>query len=218
MRVGTVGLGTGTLSGYAAMGDVFRFYEINPMVIDIAQSRPDPWFDYVNHARSIGAQVDIVQGDARLSLERELRDGRPGRYDVLLVDAFNGDSIPIHLLTVEAVQLYLQHLRNNDSVIALHISNRNVDLKRIAAGLAQRLNLYATLITTEEEDALHHKSEWALMSRSPSLLRIPEVQAAGAPLIKSKDFFVPPPPAPVWTDDFSNVWQVLDLKDDDSPR
>jgi hypothetical protein len=197
------------------MGDVFRFYEINPVVIGLAQGEPDPWFDYVNHARSIGAQVDIVQGDARLALERELRDGHPGRYDILLVDAFNGDSIPIHLLTVEAIQLYLQHLRNDDSVIALHISNRNVDLKRIAAGLAQRLNLHATLITAEAEDVLHLKSEWVLMSRSPSLLRIPEVAVAGSPLIKTADFFVPPPPAPVWTDDFSNVWQVLDLKDED---
>jgi hypothetical protein len=218
LRVGAVGLGTGTLAGYAKMGDVFRFYEINPVVIGIAQSRPEPWFDYVNHARSVGAQVDIVQGDARLSLERELRDGRPSRYDVLLVDAFNGDSIPIHLLTVEAIQLYLQHLRNEDSVIALHISNRNVDLKRIAAGLAQRLNLYATLITVEADDALHPKSDWVLMSRSPSLLRIPEVRAAGAPLIKNTDFFAPPPPAPVWTDDFSNVWQVLELKDEDPKK
>jgi spermidine synthase len=214
LRVGAIGLGAGTLSGYAKMGDSFHFYEINPTVIELAQSRPNPWFDYVPHARSVGAEVVITQGDARLSLERELADGRPGRYDVILVDAFNGDSIPIHLLTVEAMEVYLKHLRTQDSVIALHISNRSVDLQKIAAGLAQRLNLYGTLIISEEQDALNLKSDWVLLSRNKSFLNLPEVRSAGVPLLLAKDFFTPPPPAPVWTDDFSNVWQVLDLKGD----
>ena len=216
IRVGAVGLGTGTLSTYARMGDVFRFYEINPAVMKLAQSEPHPWFDYVPHARSLGAEIDIVQGDARLSLERELREGRPGRYDVLIVDAFNGDSIPIHLLTVEAIQVYLQHLRNEDSVIALHISNRNVDLRAVAAGLADRLSLYAIWIQQEETEDLGLKSDWVLLSRSRSLLNIPEIKLAGYPLVRKEDMFVPPPPPPIWTDDFSNVWQVLELKDDDA--
>jgi spermidine synthase len=214
LDVGAVGLGTGTLAAYAKLGDRYHFYEINPTVIELAQSRPNPWFDYVPHARTIGAEVVITQGDARLSLERELADGRPGRYDVILVDAFNGDSIPIHLLTVEAMELYLKHLRTQDSVIALHISNRSVDLQKIAAGLAQRLNLYATMITSEEEDSLNLKSDWVLLSRNKSFLNLPEVRAVGVPLLSAKDFFTPPPPAPVWTDDFSNVWQVLELKGD----
>jgi hypothetical protein len=196
------------------MGDSFHFYEINPTVIELAQSRPNPWFDYVPHARSIGAEVVITQGDARLSLERELAQGHPGRYDVILVDAFNGDSIPIHLLTVEAMEIYLKHLRTQDSVVALHISNRSVDLQKIAAGLAQRLNLYATMITSEEEDSLNLKSDWVLLSRNKSFLSLPEVRDVGVSLITPKNFFTPPPPAPVWTDDFSNVWQVLDLKGD----
>lgn len=215
LRVGAVGLGTGTLAGHARPGDVFRFYEINPTIVKLAQAKPDPWFDYVPHARSIGATVDIVQGDARLSLERELRDGKPGKYDVIAVDAFNGDSIPLHLLTVEALQLYLQHLRDQDSVIALHISNRSVDLEKIAAGLAERLNLTATFISTQETDELNLRSDWVLLSRSRSLLGIPEVAATGFPLVRRAIFFTPPPPPPVWTDDFSNVWQVLDLKGDD---
>jgi spermidine synthase len=214
LRVGAVGLGVGTLSAYAKMGDSFHFYEINPTVIGLAQGRPNPWFDYVPHARSLGAEVVITQGDARLSLERELAQAHPGRYDVILVDAFNGDSIPIHLLTVEAMEIYLRHLRTQDSVVALHISNRSVDLQKIAAGLAQRLNLYATMITSEEEDALNLKSDWVLLSRNKSFMNLPEVRAVGVPLISPKDFFTPPPPAPVWTDDFSNVWQVLSLKDD----
>jgi spermidine synthase len=217
LRVGAVGLGTGTLAGYAGPGDVFRFYEINPTIVKLAQSQPNPWFDYVPHARSIGATVDIVQGDARLSLERELRAGKPGKYDVIAVDAFNGDSIPIHLLTVEALRIYLQHLRDENSVVALHISNRSVDLEKIAAGLADRLNLTATLIKTEEKDELNLRSDWVLLSRNRSLLDIPEVSAAGTPMIRRQIFFTPPPPPPVWTDDFSNVWQVLDLKGDDSP-
>jgi spermidine synthase len=214
LRVGAVGLGVGTLSAYAKMGDSFHFYEINPTVIELAQSRPNPWFDYVPHARAIGAEVIITQGDARLSLERELAQGHPARYDVILVDAFNGDSIPIHLLTVEAMEIYLKHLRTQDSVIALHISNRSVDLQKIAAGLAQRLNLYATMITSEEEDSLNLKSDWVLLSRNKSFMNLPEVRAVGVSLISPKNFFTPPPRAPVWTDDFSNVWQVLDLKGD----
>jgi spermidine synthase len=216
LRVGAVGLGTGTLSAYARMGDVFRFYEINPAVIRLAQSEPHPWFDYVPHARSLGAEIDIVRGDARLSLERELREGRPGRYDVLLVDAFNGDSIPIHLLTVEAMQLYLQHLRDEKSVIALHISNRNVDLKTVAAGLAERLNLHAIWIRSEDTENLNLQSDWVLLSRSNAVLRIPEIRNAGLGFLSKKDLLVPPPPPPVWTDDFSNVWQVLEMKDDDA--
>jgi hypothetical protein len=215
MRVGAVGLGTGTLAAYAGLGDVFRFYEINRTVIGLAQGRPEPWFDYVPHARSLGAQVDIVPGDARLSLERELREGRPGRYDVLIVDAFNGDSIPIHLLTVEAMQIYLRHLRDEDSVIALHISNRNVDLRTVAAGLADRLQLHAIWIRSDDTENLNLQSDWVLLARSNVFMRVPEVRHAGYALLNKYNTFAPPPSPPVWTDDFSNVWQVLELKDDD---
>lgn len=214
IRVGAVGLGVGTLAAYAKMGDVFRFYEINPTVIEIAQGRPHPWFDYIEHARSQGAQVDVVQGDARLSLEKELRDHGSNRYDVILVDAFTGDAIPIHLLTVEAMQVYLRHLAGEDSVIGLHISNRNVDLKTVAAAAADRLGLFATHVTTEAEDDIHLKSEWILLSRSRRPLNVPEVRAAGVPILLSRDLMNPPPAPPAWTDDYSNVWSVLALKGD----
>jgi spermidine synthase len=213
MRVGTIGLGVGTISAYARPGDLFRFYEINPTVIQIAESRPEPWFDFVPRARRLGAQVEFVLGDARLSLEQELRQSKRNDYDVFIVDAFNGDSIPVHLLTVEAMELYLQHLRDEDSVIALHISNRAVDLRRIAAGFVDRLHLHAIWVVAPNQNAVHHRSDWVLLSRSVRFARLPEVAAAGIGLRNAMDMTHSRGPV-LWTDDFSNVWEVLDLNRD----
>src|SRR5204863_3009367 len=100
MRVGIIGLGVGTLAAYGRPGDLFRFYEINPAVIEVASSSP-----YFSFIRDSEAQIQMVEGDARISLERELSSGRPQKYDVLVVDGFNSDSIPVHLLTKEAFEL-----------------------------------------------------------------------------------------------------------------
>jgi hypothetical protein len=216
MRVGTIGLGVGTLAAYARPGDVYRFYEINPTVIHIAEGRPSPWFDFVPHARQGGANVEIVVGDARLSLEKELMEGKRNGYDVFIVDAFNGDSIPVHLLTLQAMQLYLAHLRDQDSVIALHISNRAVDLRRIAAGFADPLGLHAMWISSSNRDAIHHRSDWVLLSRTSRFTQLPEVAAAGSPLRKAMQTTSTGGPV-LWTDDFSNVWEVLDLHRDLTP-
>jgi hypothetical protein len=213
MRVGTIGLGVGTLSAYARPGDVYRFYEINPTVIHIAESRPEQWFDFVPHARLLGAQVEIVPGDARLSMEQEVRQQKRNDYDVFIVDAFNGDSIPVHLLTVEAIELYFRHLRDENSVIALHISNRAVDLRRIAAGFADRLHLHAMWIMSPNKDAIDHRSDWVLLSRSARFTQLPEVTEAGIPLLEAMGTAAAPVSV-LWTDDFSNVWEVLDLDRD----
>jgi hypothetical protein len=105
LRIGGVGLGAGTIAAYGEPGDSIRFYEINPEVIRIATS--GAYFTYLKDSR---AQVEVIPGDARLSLERELDRGEPQKFDVLAIDAFSGDAIPVHLLTVEAFQTYLKHL------------------------------------------------------------------------------------------------------------
>src|SRR5262249_55405144 len=127
VRVGCVGLGVGTLAAYARPGDAFVFYEINPEVIALSQGE-HPTFTYL---RAPPAETTIVQGDARLSLERE----PPRQFDVLVVDAFSSDAIPVHLLTREALTVYLRHLRAPDGVVALHVSNRYLDLKPVSQGL-----------------------------------------------------------------------------------
>src|SRR5207237_2720658 len=116
MRVGAIGLGIGTLAAYSRPGDVYRFYEINPTVIRIAKGEGG-YFTYLSDA---AAHIEVVPGDARLSLEEEAARHDFQKFDVLFVDAFNGDSIPVHLLTRDAMALYLSRLLRPDPVIVLH--------------------------------------------------------------------------------------------------
>lgn len=138
LRVGVVGLGVGTLAAYARPGDTFRFYEINPEVIALSAGF-SPTFTYL---RDSPAHVEVVPGDARLALERE----PPRDFDVLAVDAFSSDAIPVHLLTREALLVYLRHLRGPNGVVAFHVSNRYLDLRPVVKGLAGRLDLRAALV------------------------------------------------------------------------
>ena len=119
-----IGLGTGTLAAYGRLGDYYRYYEINPLVVRVARSE----FTFLADCHG---KLDIAMGDARLSLERE----QPENFDVLAVDAFSGDAIPVHLLTSEAMDLYFRHLRP-DGILAVHISNRYLDLVPVLAGEA----------------------------------------------------------------------------------
>ena len=129
VRIGVVGLGVGTLSAYGRAGDVVRFYELDPDVLALAKSH----FGYLNAAP---AQLEFVIGDARLSMERELAAGTPQKFDVLAIDAFSSDSIPVHLITREAIRLYMQQLAPG-GVLAIHISNRFLDLKPVLANIAR---------------------------------------------------------------------------------
>ena len=133
-RVGVVGLGVGTLAAYAQPGDDVRFYEINPEVCRLARSQ----FSYLAGCRGT---VKVMLGDARLSLERE----PPQRFDLLALDAFSGDAIPVHLLTAEAFEVYARHLKTN-GIIAVHVSNNYLDLEPVLAGLARRFNYDAVAI------------------------------------------------------------------------
>jgi hypothetical protein len=197
LRLGVVGLGTGTLATYGRLGDYVEFYEINPAVPKL--SGPNGWFRYLSDS---AAKVDITMGDARISLERQLAEGDPQRFDILALDAFSSDAIPIHLLTRECMQLYLAHLRDNEGIIAVHISNRALDLRPVVFGIADSLGLAAAYISDPGDNGDVYRSDWVLLSRDPQELQVPAIAKATT---------VPTdmPDVGVWTDDFHNLFQII---------
>ena len=195
---GFVGLGVGTLAAYGLPGDRLRFYEINPAVPRLARTR----FTYL--ARTAAADVQIVLGDARLSLENELAHGTAQQFDVLALDAFSSDAIPIHLLTQEAFAVYLRHLKP-DGVIAVHVSNRYLNLQPVVAALAEHFHLHLVAIS-ETPDKKHwwlYASNWVLLSRDPA-------RFASADFLRAADKPAADAPTPVlWTDDRASLTGVL---------
>ena len=190
-RVGVVGLGAGTLAAYGRHGDVYRFYEINPQVIEVAQQQ----FTYLGKTP---AQVATLLGDARLTLEREA----PQRYDVLAIDAFSSDSIPVHLMTRQAMEVYLKHLQP-DGVIAFHVTNRFLRLAPVVRRIADDMGLQVTLVTDEADDATDFaKTDWVLVSRSAAVLAHPRITQAVDPIEEI-------PGLQVWTDSFNNLFTIL---------
>ena len=191
-RVGLIGLGTGTLSSYARKGDYYRIYEINPLVLEVARNE----FRFLKGCRGT---CDVVLGDARVSLERDPIQN----FDVLAVDAFSGDSIPIHLLTKEAFELYFRHLKGPDGVLCVHVSNKHLRLGPVVERIATSLGLKTLEVDNEEiEDAQVFSSDWVIVYRpGASLANLPLVMTAGQP--------VPPrPELRTWTDDYSNLFQI----------
>jgi hypothetical protein len=192
VRIGVVGLGVGTLSAYGRAGDTLRFYELDPDVLSLARRE----FGYLN---ATPARLEFAMGDARLSLERELAQGTPGRFDVLAIDAFSSDSIPVHLITREAVALYLQHVKP-DGMVAIHISNRFLDLKPVLGNISHALGAHARLVS-DPGDALVSSTDWVLIARSPSAF-VGALAARSEPLPQR-------PRLSVWTDQFNNLLEVL---------
>ena len=199
LRIGVVGLGVGTLACYAKPGDYLRIYEINPDVVRLSLGTP-AFFSYLKNCLG---KVEVVVGDARLALENELRRGQPQEFDLLAIDAFSSDSIPVHLLTREALQLYLRHLRMPDGVLALHITNRYLNLRPIAWKLAASLELHGVSIYSNVVGELAWSSHWILLSSSSKPLSCPEIQAA-----KTQDL-IQAGGARLWTDDYSNLLQAI---------
>jgi SAM-dependent methyltransferase len=189
-RVGVIGLGIGTLAAYGLRGDTYRFYEINPEVFTIAQRD----FSYLKDS---AAQIEFSPGDARLALEPEPNQN----FDVLVVDAFLGDAIPVHLITKEAVGVYLRHLRPG-GVLAVHVSNRYLDLVPVVAALADANDLHASYIIDKNQKGPSYASQWVLLSARQESLDIPKLTEAATPIARRPDW-------PVWTDDFNNIIQVL---------
>ena len=191
-------MGVGTLAAYGRPGDMFRFYELNTQIIGYSTGQ-NPYFTYI---RNSPAKVEIVPGDARLSLEREFSDTGSQNFDVLFVDAFSSDSIPLHLLTQEAVRIYLEHLRGPDAVLVFHISNRMLDLSRVVATLAAYNHLAAVRLHKPRGADLADKSDWILLAKNPHALAF-----------NSFEGHLDPMPLPdssmLWTDDYSNLFKVL---------
>ena len=142
LKIGMVGLGVGASAALAEAADTIRFYEINPAVIELSLG-PANLFTYL---KDCPGNVEVARGDARLSLERELREGRPQQFDVLGIDAFSSDAIPTHLLTTQAIGVYVQHLRRPGGILAVHISNRYLDLEPVVRAAAAALNLNVAVI------------------------------------------------------------------------
>jgi spermidine synthase len=188
IKVGIIGLGAGSLAVYADADDTYRFYDINPAVEKIARTQ----FTYLGDSPG---KMEVVLGDARLSLEREPVQG----FDVLAVDAFSGDSIPVHLITTEAVGVYLRHMKPL-GVIAFHVSNRFLDLKPVLLAIAEKHGLeYAFVHETSETGET--TSDWVLLSKNKPLLLRPEI-------VESTEPVAPQPGWRLWTDSYNNLVQV----------
>ena len=199
LRVGVLGLGAGTLATYAQAGDVYRFYEINPIVVRLANGEGD-YFTFLKDSK---ADVTVVTGDARISLAQELSSGQRQNFDILVLDTFSSDSIPIHLVTKEAFTLYLEHLAPN-GVIAAHISNRHLNLQPVLWKLAQEFNLQMVMINKPASaDAGSFPSEWVVLTQDPLLFEIPAIKSRAIPFT---DF---DSSVRLWTDDYSNLFQIL---------
>jgi hypothetical protein len=192
-RLGVVGLGTGTSAAFGRDGDYLRIYEINPEVVRLANSQ----FTYVGNCPG---KVEIALGDARLSMEREV----PQQFDLLALDAFSSDAIPVHLLTKEAFELYQKHVKTN-GIIAVHISNHYLDLEPVVLNLARHFNYQVAKIEYDEDDAEQdwwfYSSTWLLLTYNQEAVNSPPISAASSQ--------VKPKRIPLWTDDFASLFQIL---------
>ena len=192
-NLGVVGLGAGTLAAYGHPGDRIRFYEINPLVRPIAENL----FTYL---RDSAAQITFANGDARTSLAREA----PQNFDVLAVDAFSSDAIPLHLLTTEAIALYKRHLAP-DGIIAFHVSNQYLDLAPEIAQLAIASHMQSKLIEAASNDLDgSYRSTWILLTNSEIFFGVPAIAAADDPVPTT-------PRLRPWTDDYSSLLPILKL-------
>jgi spermidine synthase len=194
LSVGFIGLGAGTLAAYGKQGDVYRFYELNPAVVDAANH----YFSYLKNSE---ADVEIVIGDGRISLTKELTNNINGNFDLLVIDAFSGDSIPQHLLTTEAMELYWQHLRG-EGIIAIHISNTHLNLLPLMHGLAQEGEKELVYFKTQAQTKNGHDTQWVWLTNNKILLESPVTKIYRTSLPNNEEVVV-------WSDDFSHLLSVL---------
>ena len=190
LRVAVIGLGTGTLAAYGRAGDVYRFYEINPQVVSIAREQ----FTYLSDSR---ATMETVLGDARLTMEREPAQS----YDLIAIDAFSSDSIPVHLITREAMAVYLKHLKP-DGILAFHVTNRFLRLAPVVKMIADEYTLRSVLVIDEAEESDLAKTDWVLLTRNPEMLGQQQIKSAATEIETI-------PGLGVWTDDYNNLFKIL---------
>jgi hypothetical protein len=199
LRIGVVGLGTGTIAAYGEAGDYLRFYEINPEVGHLAAR-------YFTYLKDSPARIEIIEGDARLSMEREMMSGQAQQFDILAIDAFSGDAIPVHLLTSDCFRIYWYHLKQ-DGILAVHISSRYFELApvvRASTLLTGGPGAKVLRILSESNDIQGtDASEWLLVSKNDQFLNSGPVQLAVKPWPEKV------PPFLHWTDDYSNLFRAL---------
>jgi hypothetical protein len=194
-RIAVIGLGTGTLAAWGRPGDTFRFYEINPAVEEIANT----WFTFLKNSK---ARTEVVLGDARVQMERELAAGQSHDFDVIAVDAFSSDAIPLHLLTAECGDIYRQRLAPG-GLLLLHISNRLLNLEPVARGLARHLGWKAvTFESGDETETGESTATWVLMTNNAEFLLRPGMAQEVSWTGKGRSPIL-------WTDDFASLWHVL---------
>jgi spermidine synthase len=193
-RVGLVGLGVGTLASYGRAGDTFRFYEINPEVRRLAET------DF-NFLKLSAAHIEVVPGDARLSLEREPEQ----KFDMLVLDAFSSDAIPVHLLTKEAFTTYFRHLKP-DGAIAVHISNHHLDLLPVMVGVAKQFHLMMISIAWDERPRpwWFSSSNWVILSRNQAFMLSQPLRSRATVMAThyAQD-------AILWTDDYTGLFSII---------
>ncbi len=195
LHVGVVGLGTGTLAAWGEPGDLFRFYELNPAVVELSRT-------HFSFLRDSAARTDVVPGDGRISLERELERIGSREYDVLVIDAFSSGAIPVHLLTREALRTYLAHVKRG-GVLAFHVTNSYLDLSPVIGNLASFFDRRALLVTTVVDTGVSSRSEWMLLVEGEWIPGAePPQHVVAAPL-------PPTDTERLWTDDYSDVLSTL---------
>ena len=199
LKIGVIGLGTGSTAALTQSGDRLRFYEIDPAVKTVAQE----YFHFLELDR---AKIEVVLGDARVRLQQELESLGSHQFDVLAVDAFSSDSIPVHLLTAEAFELYRHHLAA-DGVLALHITNLYVDLLPVVYAAAEQQGMSAILVKDRGKRWFEYKSEWILMSGKHEIIEsLATLKSAGPLPLEAAASKV------LWTDDFSNLFELLNWR------
>jgi hypothetical protein len=194
LRIGALGLGVGTIAAYGKTGDVIRFYELNPLDVEIAKK-------YFRYITKTPAKVETIIGDGRLSMEKELKENKPQNYNLLVVDAFNDDAIPVHLLTKEAFAVYKKHI-SEKGIIAVHMSNSYLDLIPVVAKAAAYHHMHVVFIDAPAANDMQTRSKWAFLANDLDLLNTPNLTKAKKAEVKKRDINL-------WTDNYSNLFQIV---------
>jgi hypothetical protein len=197
-KVAVLGLGIGTLATYGEAGDEYRLYEINQIAIDLAEGDGE-YFTFLQDSQ---ADIEVIAGDARISLENEYNANGSHNFDVIVLDTFSSDSVPVHLVTKQAFDLYLANLKP-DGVIAANISNQHIDLQPVFYQIAQEFGLTIIRIDNIPDEPDEYLSIWILMAKNPESLNIPELQA------RAITYETYSTDVALFTDDYSNLFQIL---------